>query len=164
MYLSGRFNLLRKEGEGERISWAKERGRKSEEIRSYAVDSAQTNWILPNSTLIIECYPFLTLYVVSFNQVPALPIDSNCYSVHKYRGGTWLISTVARDIDSHLYLTTACINCQSSNSIVLNHFQTFEHHSKPNSYTKCVDCYVCVFVRIDCIVWSLFQSVLVVVI
>lgn len=37
LYLSGRFNLLRKEGEGERISWAKERGRKSEEIRSNAV-------------------------------------------------------------------------------------------------------------------------------
>ena len=32
-YLSGRDNLLRKEGEGERISCAKERGRKSEEMR-----------------------------------------------------------------------------------------------------------------------------------
>ena len=52
-------------------------------------------------------------------------------------------------------------NSQSSNSIISIHFEPFEHFSKPIPYTKCVDCYVCVVVWIDCIVWTSFQSVLV---
>ena len=64
----------------------------------------------------------------------------------------WLIFVLIRD-------SFNC--CWSSNSIVSIHFEPFEHHSKPIPYTKCVDCYVCVVVLIDCILWSSFQSVLV---
>ena len=41
-------------------------------------------------------------------------------------------------------------------------FEPFQQHAKPDSHTKCVDCYVCMVVWIDCIIfWSSFQSMLI---